>query len=217
MICQAIGTGKGARLRRTGAITSDRDALDALGDVFANTTDPMPSDLNTRVMQAIDPALEPNTRGNVDLDPWNDPEVDAIAPSGAPPADSAEGNPYRHLFECEPWELVGPIELTPEERAEADRVLEDLAGGGILKYPQSMALMNEGGDCCPDPRLHDAISEALTEPDAVADRTPAMAAVSVCIECGDEFEGTGDICSASCGYSLTGEYPPAYEKDYGDG
>ena len=36
-----------------------------------------------------------------------------------------------------------------------------------------------------------------------------------CINCGDPTEA-GDICSAACGYDITGEHPDLYEKDYGD-
>lgn len=136
------------------------------------------------------------------FEPWESAE--AIAPTGAIPA----------TFECEGWELSGPITPTEEERAEADRVLEDLRGAGVLKYPRSMAIMSD--NVCIEPALHDAMADMLAEPDTVTDATPAIITVSTCIECGTEFEGTGDICSAGCGHALTGEYPPTYEKDYGD-
>lgn len=293
IISRYLGVGIAARLRRSGTIMNDGDALDRLADVFEAVADPPPPDLNARVAQALaqsreqialaldvppehitpgdaeavaernaanvaqaltEQVLRPElerlgldadayeytyVRGpdvHIDLEqlaaeaprpidpdyarlfvedgwstvgavpenfePWESAE--AIAPSGAIPA----------TFECEGWELVGPITPTDAERAEADRILEDLRGAGVLKYPRSMAIMSD--NVCIEPALHDAMADMLAEPDAVTDATPAMTAVSTCIECGTEFEGTGYICSAGCGHALTGEYPPTYEKDYGD-
>lgn len=52
---------------------------------------------------------------------------------------------------------------------------------------------------------------AATEPSAPSASTEP----GWCINCGDPTEA-GDICSAACGYEVTGEYPDLYEKDYGD-
>jgi hypothetical protein len=45
--------------------------------------------------------------------------------------------------------------------------------------------------------------------------SPEPTAQGWCINCGDETDG-GTVCSAGCGYAVTGEYPDLYEKDYGD-
>lgn len=127
----------------------------------------------------------------------------------------AEGQPTGAVHD-----LPGPVTITFEhapdtEQARAAR--EQLRGAGTLHMPQ---LLGAGLDDAARERLIDAAADACSGEPAPAP-APAMIvghARTSCIECGHEFDGTGEVCSARCGYSLTGEYPAdMIEKDYGDG
>ncbi len=218
MMCAAIGTAATARLRRTVEFTTDAGAVDRLTEVMRNHDDPMPLELNARVAEAL-------TWSRQKIALALDVPVEDITPTADVILVSEPWRPvdpdYARLFVDDGWAVVGTVasaEFEPWHSTEVEAVAPtgappapDLRGAGTLTFPASLEIP----DGCREPELHNALAAFLAE-DLPDDAAPAIVLVSTCIECGDEFEGTGDICSAGCGYSLTGDAPPAYEKDYGD-
>jgi hypothetical protein len=216
MMCAALGTGATVRLRRAGAFDTDRDALGKLADLFHTVADPPPLDLAEATMQLLDnyrlqmavaldvppgylsPSEAPETAVTTrTLDHFAEafteqalrPELERIG---------LDPNRYAYTFEhgdLDPWdsaEVIAPTGAIPAD-------LDHLRGA------------------CTEPELHNALAALLAEDIPAGDeQTWAVDSTWACIVCGDKTEPSSTVCSAGCGHQLTGEYPPLYEKDYGD-
>lgn len=144
----------------------------------------------------------------------------AAAPVGAPPFNTELFETYRREFDAATMQYTGldndgnptgptrqvnwPVAITVEHLEENQAKWAELAaavmrGMGELRVPKSLTI-----DLDPDAQAE--LRTAIT--DACADDAS-------CIVCGGPSEPNSTVCSAGCGYELTGEYPDLYEKDYG--